>query len=172
MFSQALDCILLDLDQGLGKVSPHSNCVSGVPDCSTINDFLKLPSHKLIVIGGRSNSDILSSTEMFDLADPLLKCNQHSLDLPVPLAGATGQTMQLENGTHVGVICGGAKTDHENNRDCYILGHHQPFTHLERARHGLASVLINEGTVLFATGGITGQMELGECNYENHLSRE
>ncbi len=78
-------------EKGQEQTESSKDWISGTQDCNNV-DYIKV-SDKLLVIAGDSYDDTLSSTEVFDLANHSLKCDKHSLDLPIPLMHATGNVI-------------------------------------------------------------------------------
>ncbi len=135
--------------------------ISGVSDCENLKKLNKLPTSDILIVASGTflyYSEPLSQIEVFDLSDPDLLC-EHSWELSVPVKGATGGIISLDNGTQVPIICGGFTTASYDNvtQDCYILGNSSmPFANLSVPRGWAASVPAVNDKTLWVAGGTNG----------------
>ena len=155
-----MECILIYIKKP-GFLEKYPNWISGVANCSTLDDYLSIPSDKLIVTGGWNEYDELWQTEMFDLSNHSLKC-QHDMDLTLPLGAAAGGVLSLDDGVQVPIICGGYVNYWMRNYEtsCYQLGNANPVAELTFAKFNHAGVVINGGKTLWITGGTDGTVAL------------
>ncbi len=157
-FSKATYCVMAAIHADNSLVVSASDWISGVADCDTLNDTIKLPpSDILIVTSGTTayDDEPLSHSEVFDISNANLECKL-SKNLSLPLKGATGGVISLENGTQVPIICGGfaSATREDISDECHIVGSNLlPFATLSHARGWLESAVVQGGKALLVTGG-------------------
>ncbi len=149
------ECTLVAAEKDSSQIVPSPNWVSGVANCSTVEDYLNAPTDRLLIVGGYNHS-YLKSVELFDLSDPSWTCpSSHYFRLPIAMHGPTGNTLLTEDGSAVAVVCGGVNVHVEEVHEiyCYRLGEHVPIADIPKARHGATSITINDGQTLWVTGG-------------------
>ena len=135
--------------------STCKNFLQSVASCQDFNFFLSILDTKVLVTTGLGEgSEELADTEVLDLVNPNLKCQ----NLPPFPRGKYGATGALVNKDYA-IVCGGNK----HGDECHTIDKNQirPLQNLTNARYSAASVAVNGSLWVFGGYG-NGYLESAE----------